>query len=203
MVRKIIRNIEMELRAEVSSRRFNDLLKQLNWQSKLISHTKRLSAMFLGEINKSNFDIRVRINSDKKAEVVIKKGDFHTHDRLESSQEINKDQFIGIVKIFSLFSFKSKITERENFIFDFGDNICLTMVKAGDIFYVEIEKMSNEKEKEENKEKLLKIFSDLNLKPIKEEEFNDLCNRLSNDSDWAFDFSEKHFKKLNDLLLDY
>lgn len=197
-------NIELELRSEVSSDQFNCLLRQLKQQSKLISYTKRLSAMFLGEISKSNFDIRVRINSDKKAEVVIKKGDFHTHDRLESSQEINKDQFIGIVKIFSLFSFKSKITERENFIFDFGDNICLTMVKARNIFYVEIEKMSNEKEKEGNKEKLLKIFSNLKLKPIKEEKkFNDLCNRLSNDSDWAFDFSEKHFKKLNDLLLDY
>lgn len=195
-------NIELELRAEVSSMQFTGLLKKLKQQTKLISYTKRLSAMFLGKINKSNFDIRVRINSDKKSEMVVKKGDFHTHDRVESSQEINKSQFIGIVKIFSLFDFKSKITERENFVFDFGDNIYLTMVKAGNIFYAEIEKMSNEKEKE--KEKLLKIFSNLKLNFIKDEKvFNDLCNRLSTDTDWSFDCSEEHLKKLNNMLITY
>lgn len=197
-------NIELELRAEISSMQFTGLLKKLKQQTKLISYTKRLSVMFLGKINKSNFDIRVRINSDKKSEIVIKKGDFHTHDRVESSQEINKDQFIGIVKMLSLFGFKSKITERENFVFDFGDNIYLTMVKAGNIFYVEIEKMSNEKEKEKEKEKLLKIFSNLSLNFIKDEKvFNDLCNRLSTDSDWAFDCSENHLKKLNNMLITY
>lgn len=191
-------NIELELRAEISSMQFTGLLKKLKQQTKLISYTKRLSAMFLGKINKSNFDIRVRINSDKKSEMVVKKGDFHTHDRVESSQEINKDQFIGIVKMLSLFGFKSKITERENFVFDFGDNIYLTMVKAGNIFYAEIEKMSNEKEK------LLKIFSNLNLNFIKGEKvFNDLCNRLSIDSDWLFDCSENHLKKLNNMLIVY
>lgn len=197
-------NIELELRAEVSSMQFTGLLKKLKQQTKLISYTKRLSAMFLGKINKSNFDIRVRINSDKKSEMVVKKGDFHTHDRVESSQEINKSQFIGIVKIFSLFDFKSKITERENFVFDFGDNIYLTMVKAGNIFYAEIEKMSNEKEKEKEKEKLLKIFSNLKLNFIKDEKvFNDLCNRLSTDTDWSFDCSEEHLKKLNNMLITY
>lgn len=183
---------------------FVGLLKKLKQQTKLISYTKRLSAMFLGKINKSNFDIRVRINSDKKSEMVVKKGDFHTHDRVESSQEINKDQFIGIVKMLSLFGFKSKITERENFVFDFGNNIYLTMVKAGNIFYAEIEKMSNEKEKEKEKEKLLKIFSNLNLNFIKNEKvFNNLCNRLSIDSDWSFDCSKEHLKKLNNMLLAY
>lgn len=197
-------NIELELRAEVSSKQFTDMLKKLKQQTKLISCTKRLSAMFLGKINKSNFDIRVRISSNKKAEMVVKKGYFHTHDRTESSQEINKGQFIGIVKILSLFNFKSKITERENFVFDFGDNIYLTMVKAGNIFYAEIEKMSNEEEKREDKNKLLKIFSNLNLNFIKDEkEFNNLCSRLSNDSDWAFNCSKEHLKKLNNMLLVY
>ena len=197
-------NIELELRAEVSSMQFTGLLKKLKQQTKLISYTKRLSAMFLGKINKSNFDIRVRINSDKKSEMVVKKGDFHTHDRVESSQEINKSQFIGIVKIFSLFDFKSKITERENFVFDFGDNIYLTMVKAGNIFYAEIEKMSNVKNLDQNKSELLSIIKNFGLKLIKnDKEFNELCDRLTKCSDWVFDGSENHVAKLTSMLNSY
>ena len=204
MREKIIRNIELELRAEVFLSQFTDLLKKLKRQARLISCTKRLSVMFLGEINNSSVDIRVRIDSNGKSEVVVKKGDFHAHDRIEASQGINKDQFVGIVKTFSIFGFHSKITERENFVFDLDNDINLTLVKAGKFFYVEIEKMSNKKEKKENKNKLLKIFSDLNLKPIKNKtEFNELCERLSKYSDWFFDGSKKHFKKLLDMLSAY
>ena len=55
--------------------------------------------MFLGEINKYNFDVRVRTNSKNEAEVVLKR-DFHTHDRIENSQKIERDQFMGIVNFF-------------------------------------------------------------------------------------------------------
>ena len=204
MREKIIRNIELELRAEVSLEQFNDLLKKLKRQAILISCTKRLSVMFLGKVNSSSIDIRVRIDSNGKSEVVAKKGDFHVHDRIEVSQEINKEQFVGIVKTFSIFGFHSKVTERENFVFDLNDDINLTLVKAGKIFYTEIEKMSEFKKIKENKRKLLEIFSNFNLKPIKNKnEFNELCNRLSKNSDWFFDSSKNHFKKLAGMLSVY
>ncbi|KKR47321.1 MAG: hypothetical protein UT83_C0011G0005 [Parcubacteria group bacterium GW2011_GWA2_40_143] len=121
-------NIELELRAEVSSRQFYNLLEQFKKQSKFVSSTKRLSAMFLSKINGANIDIRVRIDSNGKTEIVAKKGDFHAHNRTELSQKINKDQFIGIIKTFALFGFNSKITERENFVFDLGNDIDLTQL---------------------------------------------------------------------------
>ena len=193
--------IELELRAEVSLNQFKKLIADLNQNYKQISHTKRLSAMFLGKINKSNFDIRVRINSEGKVEFVVKKGDFHKHDRVESSQIIKKNQFIDIVKILSLLDFESKITERENFVFDLGNNICLSMVKAGSIAYVEIEKMSNTKNIKKNKLEILKIIEMFKLKLIKNnEEFNDLCNRLTKRSDWIFNGSKKHMEKLISIL---
>ena len=130
-------NIELELRAEVTFNQLEKLFTDLNKKTKQVSQTKRLSAMFLGKINKSNFDIRVRISSNGKTEIVVKKGDFHSYDRIENSQEITKGQFIGVVKIFSLFNFKSKITERENFEFNLGNDITLVLVKAGSITYVE------------------------------------------------------------------
>ena len=78
-------NIELELRAEVSLDQFEELLTDLNKGQKLLSHTKRLSVIFLGAINQANFDIRVRISSNGETELVVKKGDYHAHNRVEYS----------------------------------------------------------------------------------------------------------------------
>lgn len=197
-------DIELELRAEVSSDKFNELINYLNNKFKQISHTKRLSAMFLGTINQNNFDIRVRIDSNGKAEIVSKKGDFHAHDRIETSQQIEKSQFLGIVKILSLFGFESKITERENFIFDLDNGVSLVLVKAGSIAYVEIEKMSNSENIEENRKELLSLAKDLGVTIIKDDkEFNELCDRLTNLSDKKFSGSNEEIGSLEQMLGQY
>ena len=197
-------NIELELRAEISLSQFEELLAELNKKNKLLSHKRRLSVMFLGKINQSNFDIRARIDSDGISELVVKKGDFHAHDRIESTQGISKDQFVGIVRTFSMFGFESKVTERENFTFDLGSDITLVMVKANTIAYVEIEKMSHHGDVEKNKEELLSVIEKLELKLIKDDkEFNELCGRLTKYSDWVFDGEVEHVEKLTTMLLSY
>lgn len=197
-------NIELELRAEVSLNQFEGLLADLNKRQKLLSHTKRLSVIFLGVINQVNFDIRVRTSSDGETELVVKRGDYHAHNRVESSQKIKKDQFIGIVKIFSLFGFQSKVTERENFVFDLGNDTTMVLVKAGSIAYVEIEKMSHEKNMDENKAELLRIINNFNLKLIDSgDEFNELCDRLTRYCDWVFDSTASHIEKLEAMLKSY
>ncbi|KKR83069.1 MAG: hypothetical protein UU28_C0004G0005 [Parcubacteria group bacterium GW2011_GWD2_40_9] len=55
----------------------------------------------------------------------------------------------------------------------------------------------------EDKRKLLEILYNLKLKPINKIEFNELCDRLSKHSDWSFDGSKKHFKKLAGMLSAY
>ncbi len=197
-------NIELELRAEVTPTQFRKLLSGLNKTNKQISKTKRLSVMFLGEINKVNVDIRVRINSNNEAEIVIKRGDFHTHDRVEDSRKITKERFVDLAKTFSLLGLASKVTERENFNFDLGNNITLTLVKAGSIAYVEVEKMSNAKNLEKNKAELLDVIKNYNLKLIGDaKKFNQLCNRLTKHSDWIFNGSAGHLKKLSSMLNAY
>ncbi len=199
--KNISNNIELELRAEITLNQLEKIFFDLNKKTKQVSQTKRLSVMFLGKINKLNFDIRVRISLNGKAEIVVKRGDFHIHDRIENSQEITKSQFVGIVRILSLFNFKSKITERENFEFDLGNDITLVLVKAGSIAYVEIEKISNTENLEKNKSELLSIIKNFSLKLIKDDkEFNELCDRLTKHSDWVFDGSEDHFVKLTSIL---
>ncbi len=197
-------NIELELRAEISLDQLDALLSDLKKRQKLLSYTKRLSVMFLGVINQANFDIRVRISSNGKTELVIKKGDYHADDRIEFSQEIKKDQVIGVVKIFSLFGFHAKVTERENFAFDLGDNTAMVLVKAGSIAYVEIEKMSHKKNIDENRDALLRIINNLNLKLIdNSDEFNELCDRLTRYCDWVFDGTASHIEKLETMLKAY
>ncbi len=66
------KNIELELRTEILKNTYNRLLTKLKKNKKLDSHTKRLSVMCFGNINKSTLDIRIRITNDK-SEVVIKK----------------------------------------------------------------------------------------------------------------------------------
>lgn len=200
----MLNNIELELRAEVTLDHFEKLLTDLKNRTKLISQSKRLSVMFLGEINKYNFDVRVRTNSKNEAEVVFKKGDFHTHDRIENSQKIERDQFMGIVKLFSLFDFSSKVTERENFEFDLGDDVKLVLVKAGSIAYVEIEKMSSVENLEKNKLELLKIIESCKLKVLKDDkEFSELCDRLTKNSDWVFNGTKEHMDKIAEMLKTY
>lgn len=197
-------NIELELRAEISPVQFKSTLSKLEAKYRLSSKNKRLSVMFLGKVGNSEFDIRIRINRKSRAELVIKRGAFHAHDRIEVSQEISKDEFIGLVRIFSVFGFKTKITERENFVFDLGDKIELTMVKAGKIAYVEIEKMSNKKSLLENKKRLTDILLGMKLESIiNKNEFNELCNRLSIESDTYFSGRAKDFTKLEKLLSTY
>lgn len=197
-------NIELELRAEVSLDQLDGLLTDLNKRQKLLSHTKRLSVMFLGAINQVNFDIRVRISSNGETELVVKKGNYHAHNRVESSQKIKKNQFIGIVKFFSFFGFQSKVTERDNFVFDLGNNTTMVLVKAGSIAYIEIEKMSHKKNIDENKAELLRIINSFSLKLIDNgDEFNELCDRLTRYCDWVFDGTASHVEKLEAMLKSY
>ncbi len=204
MNKNVEKNIEVELRAEVSLDQFNELLSELKKKSGLLSQTKRLSVMFLGKVDQLNFDIRVRINVGGDAEIVIKKGEYHAHNRTELSQEIGKDQFIGMVKFFSLFEFQSKITERENFEFDLGDGIVMSVVRAGSIAYVEVEKISDNKNVDKIKKKLTEILEGFQLKSISEnKEFNDLCERLTRYSDSEFNGSKEDIERLKEMLVPY
>lgn len=197
------KNIELELRAEVNLKKYFELLKKFNKNALLISHTKRLTFMAFGKIQGKIFDIRIRITNGQ-TEIVIKKGSLHAHNRIEKLCPINKSQFIDLVKLFDMFEFNSEVAERETHNFNLKSGIVLSLINAGKITYIEIEKMSNKKNVEANRNKLLKILNIYNLKPItKKSEFDDLCKRLSKYSDWPFRGSRSDYNKLKKLLAKY
>lgn len=197
------KNIELELRAEVPQKQYYKLLAKLKHDAKIVSRTKRLSVMCFGNVGKNTFDVRIRITNGK-AEVVIKKGKLHAHDRIEISSPINKSQFVKMVELFSLFDFKMEVAERETYNFDMGNDVVFSLVNAGKIAYIEIEKMSSKKDIKQNKKRLIDILARYNLKPVtKQAEFDKICEQLSKYSDWPFSGSGVDYKDLKKALRKY
>lgn len=196
-------NIELELRSEISKRQAGNLIKKLRKDYRLISKTRRLMAMFFGSLGKHQIDIRVRITNGQ-AELVFKKGGYHAEDRVELAQNISPDQFLGLCGIFGSLEFNAKIGERSSYNFDLGEGAVFTIAKAGKFYYTEIEKLSNKKNLEANRKKLIGIMNRLKLKPFETPEgFYDLCRRLTEQCDWKFKNTRKDLARLSSLLNKY
>lgn len=198
------KNIELELRAEVPKHSFEQVLRQLRSRGVLLSKTKRLSVMYFGKVGKHKIDIRVRI-TDGEAEVVIKKGDFHAHNRTEVSQSIKKEQFVGMVKLMTQLGFTDvKVGERETYNFDFGNGIIVSLGRGGDISYLEIEKMSSVENQKKDTLDLMNFANTMRIPLLKnKKEFLDLCRRLTATCDWPFRGSDSDYKKLEKVLKKY
>lgn len=195
--------IELELRAEVSATTKDGLLNRLHSLGILHSETRRLSVMLFGQVKNVNLDIRIRVTNGK-CEVVSKAGNFGSHNRTEFSQDIAPDQLVGMVKLFSQFGFLTKVGERETTNFSLPNDITASLVSAGSISYLELEKMSTFQTEQENLTKLQSLASELVLTPIKsEDEFEELCQRLNDTVDWFFGYSEEDYTKLAAALKKY
>lgn len=195
--------IEVEFRALLSQKMFNVLLRKLKKEGRLKRKSKRLSVMFFNTMKGVNYDIRVRTKGDG-AEIVVKKGEYGSHRRIEFGQDILRSQCIGMVRFLSLFGFQCKVGERENTVYVLPGGSEATLVKAQSMFYIEIEKLSLPKNISKAKKEVLEWFEYFNLKPIRSEKvFLRLCKKLSRIADWNFYGEEKDFKKLERALKKY
>lgn len=192
--------IELELRAEIPFHELEKIKKHIEGFGKLASKTKRLSVMYFGKIEDNPVDIRVRI-TDGKSEVVIKSGAYVSNNRLEISQPIETRQFLGMVKLFSLFGFSTMISERETYNYLLPDNVIVSLVLADRIAYVEFELISSKENFNQNKEKLTSLVNQFDLQIMTtDEEFEQHCKRLDA-VDWTFKNQKEDYDKLR-LLLD-
>jgi len=197
------KTIELELRAEILSRDQEVLKKYLEGMGVLHSHTRRLSVMCFGDIGTKKLDVRIRIMNGE-CEVVIKSGSFGAHNRVEVAQKINTNEFLGMVKIFAQFGFVMEVGERETFNYTLPNNITVSLVSAGPISYIELEKMSSETEVEKNNEQLKQYADQLELQLIQSEaEFNTLCKRLTKEVDWPFHGTREEYIRLRKLVNYY
>ena len=197
------KKIELELRAEVQTQKrelFQRLLADVGVSH---SHTKRLSVMYFGDMGTKKLDIRVRVTNGE-CEVVVKSGSFGAHDRIEIAQKINPEEFLGMVKIFTQLDFTIEISERETLNYTLPDDIMVSLVSAGPISYIELEKMSSEFDVEKNNQLLKQWANRLGLQLLKsEKEFDILCKRLAERVDWPFHGTNEEYIRLNELFNCY
>ena len=197
-------NREIELRSEIPLEKREFIERKIVSQFLSSSFDDRVSVLFLGIINQINFDIRVRANSKRHAEVVLKRGDFHTHDRTETIQQIKPEQFFGFVKIFNALSFDSKVMRRQTKRFvSKSDNCEIALVNAGPISYIEVERVINTEDGkliEWEREQLGGILGEFGLLPIDKDQFDDLCKRLTEKVDWIFTGSKNDYTRLESEL---
>lgn len=203
MTHEMTKNVELELRAEVPQHILSTIADSLQSRGKLVSKTRRLSVMSFGKIGQTEIDIRVRATNGA-SEVVVKSGDLHGQNRVEVSQRITREQFIGMVRIVAQFGFPLEVAERETENFQLKNGIMASLVRAGPIAYVEIEKMTNQENLERDRQRLHRVVAHLGVTPIdSRKDFDDLCRRLSEAVDWKFDRSPEHYARLERLLEKY
>lgn len=195
--------IELELRCEIPYRQFTKVLNHLRRHGKFLKHTKRLSVMCFGKVGDNKLDVRIR-TTKQRAEVVMKKGHWHAHDRTEVIQKISPNQFLGMTRIFAELDFDMKVGERETYDFGFRPGIVITLGRGGKIVYLEVEKQTTSAKLPRDKKELTALARALNLPPfLSGQQFYALCHRLTKHVDWHFHNRPADYKKLARQLKKY
>ncbi len=194
-------NIECEIRAVVESKNFDSLLETLKSKGQYLNRTDRLSVMFFRRSNNGDYDLRVRVTNGEY-EVVLKRGDHHAADRVETEQTISADELVGMARVFRQFDWDSaKVGERETHNLDFGNGVLVALVRAGNIAYLEIEKMTDEDTLKQTQIELEALAQDLGVELIKtRKEYYKLCQRFTNETDWLLEGTETDYKRLTEQL---
>lgn len=140
-------------------------------------------------------DIRCRITNGQ-AEVVVKLGGVHAHNRCEISTPISPEVLGQFARVIGSLNMLHKIGSRttENFV---KDAITASIVSSkSDLAYLELEKISDEAHAEQDKQELMALAQSLQvvLWPDREA-FIEFCTRLTKQDDWRFYGTEEDVKR--------
>jgi hypothetical protein len=201
------KNIELEIRGEVTKREIPALKKRiLALGFTHDSSTRRTSIMSFGHvipnperkvIEERFVDIRCRITNGIM-ELVEKLGPLNAHNRKEISVPIKTlDDLFALGKFFGAMPFWSKVGSRlnDNFI---NGKICITLTQSVSGYaYIEIEKITDRAHEERDHVILKKIADELGILLWKtKEELCTFCDRLDQIEDWRFYGTDADIKRL-------
>jgi len=195
------KNIECEIRAAVQVDEFDSLLDKLKTKGEYLNETNRLMVMFFRCSDEGDLDLRIRVTNGDY-EVVIKKGDHHASNRTETEQKITANQFVGLTQVFRQFHWDSaKVGERLTHNLDFGNGILVSLVRGGDICYLEIEKMASEDTLKQTQAELETLARELRVEIIQtREEYYTLCQRFTDEIDWNLEDRTEDYERLAEQL---
>ncbi|MBP6945303.1 hypothetical protein KBD61_03490 [Patescibacteria group bacterium] len=198
--------IELELRGELTSPqkdRVREALLKQGFAKKNETHrTMLMSFGIVGRIAEDTdiaapqeTDIRCRITNGQ-AEIVVKLGGVHAHDRREISTPVSPETLAQFARVIGSLNMLHKVGSRftENFV---RDDITASIVssKSG-LAYLELEKMSDELHLKKDQQELNELAKTLDI-PLwpDREAFIEFCTRLTNQDDWRFYGTEEDVRK--------
>lgn len=193
-------NIELELRGECTDD-FDELKMRLDALGSGRCEVRTM-VMFFGEVEDSGVDVRCRVTNGK-AEVVVKVGDYHAHDRREVAVAVTLEQMTDFARLFSIMGFhNAKVGTRESWEYQVeGVDVSLVHGMSG-LSYIEFERMvESADEIEAERPKLEALAHKLGVSLwTTGEAYYAFCKRLTDDEDWRFTGSEEDMARLKNQI---
>lgn len=160
-------NIEVEIRSFISKEKYEELLKFFNKNAEFVNEDYQETYYF-----NSLEDLRIQKNNFF-SKIWLKKGKIHDDYREEVEIKFHKDDFEKLEKLFKILGYGIEIKWfRTRHTFKWQEIDIMLDYTKGYGYIIELEKMSDE----ENKEKALNLLKDklksLNIKETSKEEFN-------------------------------
>ena len=190
--------IELELRGELHPTevtRVRTALFEAGFKHR--DTTKRTMLMSFGRIGRiaedndahipdQETDIRCRITNGQ-AEIVVKLGGVHAHNRQEISIPISPDQLGDFARVVGAFNMLHKVGSRTTENFVRGEVTVSIIFNKSGLTYIELEKMSDEIRAETDREELTQLAHELGITlwPGREA-FMEFCTRVTEQDDWLF-----------------
>jgi predicted adenylyl cyclase CyaB len=163
----VMKNIEVEVRNFFMEKKYKELIEFFNQEGKFVNEDHHETYYF-----DCKEDLRIyRTNSSSI--VLLKKGNVHDYFREEIEVKFKREDFEELEKLFSNLGFNVAVKWfRKRLEFKWQDiNVCLDYTKCYG-YIIELEKMSEENEKDDILKDLKEKLNLLNIKETSKEEFD-------------------------------
>jgi adenylate cyclase class IV len=168
--------------------------------------TKRTMLMSFGNVGRiaednpdhtpdQETDIRCRITNGE-AEVVVKLGGLHTHNRQEISTLVSLEELANFARVVGAFNMLHKVGSRTTENFVRNDIVASIISSKSGLMFIELEKISDEDHAQADRQELTRLAHQLGvtLWPGREA-FMEFCGRITQQDDWMFHGKEEEVQK--------
>ena len=162
-----MQNIEVEIRSFLTEEQYKYFLEYFKQNSEFVNEDYQETYYFDG-----SQDLRIQKNNFY-AKLWLKSGKIHDEQREEVEIKFNKEDFIQAEKLFLSLGYKIQIRWfRARYIFKWQDISVTIDYSKGYGYIIELEKMSNEENKNKDLEYLKNKMTELNIIQTPKEEFD-------------------------------
>lgn len=164
-------NIEVEVRSFISEEQYRQLIMFMQQNAEFVKEDNQITYYFSGE-----YDLRIQKN-DFFSKIWFKKGKIHDPHREEIEIKFEKEKFKELEKLFLSLGYIVDIKWfRKRNLFNWNNISVAIDFTKGYGHIIELEKMSNEKDKQEVYEQLKQKLLELGVKLTPKEEFENKFN---------------------------